>query len=191
MTIARELLNFGIAVALVPVALPLTALAVLAVKLETPGPGIFAQRRVGRYGKIFTCYKVRTMFRDTPHEASHQIDRSQVTRVGAVLRKTRLDEMPQLWNVLRNDMRLVGPRPCLESQVELIKARKCLGVDKLYPGITGVAQAQHIDMSEPLKLASVDATYIGRVSALTDLSILIHTAGGLLRLPDFARKIED
>lgn len=190
MTIAREILNFGIAVVLVPVALPLTALAVLAVKLETPGDGIFAQRRVGRHGKLFTCYKVRTMYRDTPHVASHDIGKSQVTRVGAVLRKTRLDELPQLWNVLRNDMRLVGPRPCLETQVELIEARKALGVDQLHPGITGVAQALHIDMSQPEKLASVDATYIGRVTARTDLIILAQTASGLFKLPDFARKTE-
>ncbi len=190
MTITREILNFGIAAALAPVALPLTALAALAVKLETPGPAIFAQRRVGRYGKVFTCYKIRTMYRDTPQAASHDIGKSRVTRVGAVLRKTRLDELPQLWNVLRNDMRLVGPRPCLESQGELIEARKALGVDKLYPGITGVAQALHIDMSQPEKLASVDATYIGRVSARTDLSILAQTAGSLFLLPDFTRKSE-
>lgn len=188
MSVPREALNFILAGLVLVAAAPVLLLAAIAIKLESAGPAIFAQTRVGRFGKPFTCYKLRTMYVDTPHVPTHEMTASGVTGIGRIFRRLRIDEIPQLWNVLINDMRLVGPRPCLPSQTELIEARKRLGVDALYPGVTGIAQALHIDMSTPQKLANVDATYLGRVNALTDLKILGMTALGILKLPDFVRK---
>jgi O-antigen biosynthesis protein WbqP len=188
MVLLRDILSFVLAAAMLIAALPILLVAMWLVKRESPGPAIFAQTRVGRFGVPFTCYKVRTMYANTPDVPTHEMTADGVTRVGRSLRRLRIDEIPQLWNVLRNDMRLVGPRPCLPKQTELIAARKALGVDQLYPGITGISQALHIDMSVPDKLAKMDATYIGHVNPLTDLKIMAMTAVGMLALPDFVKK---
>lgn len=188
MIFLRDILNFTLAGVGLVVTAPLLLVALWLVKRESPGPAIFAQTRIGRFGVPFTCYKVRTMFVDTPDLPTHEMRADGVTKTGRTLRRLRIDEIPQLWNVLRNDMRLVGPRPCLPKQTELIEARKALGVDQLHPGITGISQALHIDMSEPQKLARTDATYVGRVNPLTDLKILLMTVFGMGRLPDFVKK---
>jgi len=188
MIFLRDILNFALAGIGLVATSPLLLVAMWLVKRESPGPAIFEQTRIGRFGVPFTCYKVRTMYVDTPDLPTHEISVDGVTRTGRVLRRLRIDEIPQLWNVLRNDMRLVGPRPCLPKQTELIEARKALGVDQLYPGITGISQAMHIDMSEPQRLATMDATYIGRVNPVMDLKILFMTVLGLRRIPDFVKK---
>lgn len=187
MTAPREILNFSLAGLGLVIGAPVLAIAVLMVKRESPGPAIFKQIRVGRFGREFTCYKVRTMYVDTPNVPTYEVAASGVTKVGAWLRRLRIDEIPQLWNVLRNDMRLVGPRPCLPSQTQLITARAERGVDHLYPGITGIAQTLHIDMSTPIKLANVDATYLGHVNARTDLRILFATVSSVLRWKDLVK----
>lgn len=187
MIVTREITNFTLAAVGLVCGLPLLALAAVAVKLESPGPVIFRQTRVGRFGKPFTCYKVRTMFVDTPHLPTHEAPPTGVTRSGKWLRRSRIDEIPQLWNVLRNEMRLVGPRPCLPSQTELIDARRERGVDQLYPGITGISQTLHIDMSTPVKLANVDATYLNHVNARTDLRVLWSTVSSILRWKDLVK----
>jgi O-antigen biosynthesis protein WbqP len=157
---------------------PLILLAVVLVRLESPGPGLFRQRRVGRDGRPFTLYKLRTMRADTAHLPSHEVSSAAITRLGRVMRRGKLDELPQLWNVLRGEMSLVGPRPCLPSQTELIEARRRLGVDRLRPGVTGVSQVAGIDMSDPQLLAESDATYLGRQSIATDLSLILTTLMG-------------
>jgi len=139
---------------------------------------LFLQRRVGRGGNVFTIVKLRTMRPDTPQGASHEIGQASVTRIGLLLRKTKLDELPQLWNVLVGDMSLVGPRPCLPSQTELIGARRALGVLGLRPGITGPAQIAGIDMSRPQTLARADAAYLSAWSLRGDLRILLRTVAG-------------
>jgi len=101
-----------------------------------------------------------------------------VTPLGRWLRRLKLDELPQLWNVLRGDMSLVGPRPCLPSQTELIAERRARGVYALRPGITGVAQVAGVDMSDPPRLAALDATYLATVSAAADLRLLLATVRG-------------
>jgi O-antigen biosynthesis protein WbqP len=131
---------------------PILLFAAAAVRAESPGRAFFAQKRVGRNECIFTCYKLRTMFADTKHLPTHQTSATSVTRVGAVLRRLKLDELPQLYNVLRGEMSLVGPRPCLPSQTALIDARKQRGVFNVRPGITGLAQVQGVDMSDPERL---------------------------------------
>jgi O-antigen biosynthesis protein WbqP len=121
------------------------------------GAPLFRQKRVGRYQQPFVLVKFRTMRPDTASVATHLADPTAVTSFGRFLRRTKLDELPQLWNVLRGEMSLVGPRPCLFNQEELIAEREALGVFDARPGITGLAQIQGIDMSTPALLAKTDA----------------------------------
>lgn len=148
------------------------------VRIESKGPGIFAQERVGKDGQPFVCYKFRTMKTGTANLGTHEINASSVTRLGAVLRKLKLDELPQILNIFRNEISLIGPRPCLPVQQELIEARRRLGVLALKPGISGLAQVNGIDMSDPEKLAQWDARYVALQSLLLDLKIIIVTALG-------------
>lgn len=124
------------------------------------GSPIFRQQRVGRHKKPFTLVKFRTMKPDTAHVASHLASASSITPFGGFLRKTKLDELPQLWNVLKGEMSLVGPRPCLFNQQELIAEREQRGVLNARPGITGLAQVNDIDMSTPELLAKTDASML-------------------------------
>lgn len=166
------------ALALLPVALPLIAVAAILIKLSSPGPVIFRQERVGRHEKPFICLKLRTMQHGTRNAPSHEMPRSAVTPVGAWLRRFKLDELPQLWNILRGEMSLVGPRPCLPSQVELIAARHRRGLFGLRPGVTGVSQVRGIDMSDPERLAESDATYLENMSLSRDIVLLLRTVAG-------------
>ncbi len=118
---------------------------------------LFFQKRIGRFQKPFTLIKFRTMREGTLSIATHLVDSSAVTAFGGILRKTKLDEFPQLWNVLKGEMSLVGPRPCLLNQRELIEERAKLNVFRVLPGITGLAQISGIDMSKPKLLAETDA----------------------------------
>ncbi len=149
-----------------------------AIRLESPGPGIFAQARVGKGGRIFTCYKFRTMKQGTKQAGTHEVSAAAVTRIGAFLRRTKIDELPQVWNIFRNDISLIGPRPCLPVQEALIEARKSRGVLAVKPGISGLAQINGIDMSDPETLARWDARYLALRSFLLDQKIAIATATG-------------
>jgi O-antigen biosynthesis protein WbqP len=124
------------------------------------GSPLFYQLRVGKAQKPFVLIKFRTMKKSTASLASHLVDVSAVTTYGHFLRRSKMDELPQLWNVLRGDMSLVGPRPGLPNQEELIRERAKLDVFSVRPGITGLAQVQGIDMSDPKRLAEVDQKMI-------------------------------
>lgn len=150
----------------------------LAIGLSSQGPVIFKQTRVGRSGKPFTCYKFRTMAVGVKQAATHEVGKDAITRVGHFLRRTKIDELPQIINIFRNEMSLIGPRPCLESQTALIEARRQRGVLDVKPGISGLAQIQGVDMSDPEKLAKLDAEYVARQSILLDLKIFLATARG-------------
>lgn len=149
-----------------------------AVKFGSAGPGIFAQRRVGRGGRAFTCYKFRTMKTGTTQAGTHEVSAQSVTAVGRFLRKTKIDELPQIWNILRNDLSLVGPRPSLPVQQDVIDARKKRGALDVKPGISGLAQINGIDMSDPERLAYWDRRYLDQRSLLLDLKIIIATFTG-------------
>ena len=136
--------------------LPILLVLALLGWFDTRSP-LFKQTRVGRKQKPFTLVKFRTMKLGTASVATHLASASAITPFGNFLRRSKLDELPQLWNVLWGDMSLVGPRPCLPNQQELINARENLGVFNARPGITGLAQIQAIDMSTPQKLAKTDA----------------------------------
>tara|TARA_Y100001001_G_C8002619_1_gene306849 strand:+ start:521 stop:1063 length:543 start_codon:yes stop_codon:yes gene_type:complete len=153
-------------------------LVLIVLGLFDTGSPLFRQERVGRFGRPFTLIKFRTMRKDTASVASHLASSSSITRYGRFLRRTKLDEIPQLWNVLRGDMSLVGPRPCLASQEELISQRKALGVLNARPGITGLAQINGIDMSTPELLASTDARMLEELSVATYLRYIFLTALG-------------
>ena len=149
-----------------------------AIKLESPGPGIFAQERVGRYGRTFTCYKFRTMHVGTVQAATNLVPANAVTAIGRVLRITKLDELPQVWNILKNEMSFIGPRPCLPAQHELVRAREILGVLEIKPGISGLAQVHGVDMSNPQRLAELDARYLALRSLSLDFKIILATLKG-------------
>jgi O-antigen biosynthesis protein WbqP len=133
------------------------------VGLYDTGSPLFLQTRVGRNKKPFTLFKFRTMRPDTPQVATHLADASSITPLGRLLRRTKLDELPQLWNVLKGEMSLVGPRPCLPAQTELIDERSRRNVFSVRPGITGLAQLRGIDMSNPRLLAETDSAMIAKV----------------------------
>lgn len=124
------------------------------------GSPLFRQERVGRHKKPFILLKFRSMRPDTVSVASHLADASAITPFGSFLRRTKLDELPQLWNVLKGEMSLVGPRPCLFNQTDLINERASLAVFEAKPGITGLAQLSNIDMSTPKLLAEADASML-------------------------------
>jgi lipopolysaccharide/colanic/teichoic acid biosynthesis glycosyltransferase len=125
-----------------------------------PGSALFFQKRVGRDEKRFTLLKIRTMKPETEAVGTHRINPCQVTAWGRLLRSSKIDELPQLWNVLKGDMSIVGPRPCLPTQRKLIACRRKLRVFDARPGITGLAQIRGIDMSKPELLAQTDADMI-------------------------------
>jgi O-antigen biosynthesis protein WbqP len=142
------------------------------------GSPIFRQERVGRDQKSFTIVKFRTMRPDTASVASHLADASAITPFGVFLRRTKLDELPQLWNVLKGDMSLVGPRPCLFNQFDLINEREIRNVFTTRPGITGLAQVNKIDMSTPILLAETDARMLAEMSIANYFKYILMTLGG-------------
>ena len=142
------------------------------------GLPLFRQERVGRNQKPFTLVKFRSMRPNTASVATHLVDASDVTKLGHFLRRTKLDELPQLWNVLKGEMSLVGPRPCLFIQQELIAERESRGVFSARPGITGLAQINGVDMSTPKRLAELDARMLQDLGARTYFFCIIKTVTG-------------
>lgn len=142
------------------------------------GSPIFRQERVGRNKKPFILIKFRTMSVDTKSVASHLASSASITPLGHFLRKTKLDELPQLWNVLKGEMSLVGPRPNLYNQEELIHERDLRGVYKARPGITGLAQVNEVDMSTPELLAETDENMISTLSLTDYFKYIIQTVTG-------------
>lgn len=153
-------------------------LVIYVLGLFDTGSPLFWQERVGRNKKPFTLVKFRTMKVDTASVASHLASSTSITRMGGFLRKTKLDELPQLWNVLKGEMSLVGPRPNLYNQEELIAEREALGVYAVRPGITGLAQVNEIDMSTPKLLAETDAKMIAEMSIRNYFSYIVQTVAG-------------
>lgn len=142
------------------------------------GSPFFRQPRVGRYQQPFTLWKFRTMYPDTASVATHLSNASAITPLGGFLRRTKLDELPQLWNVLKGEMSLVGPRPCLFNQEELIAERAVRGVFDARPGITGLAQLQLIDMSTPRLLAETDGQMLKTLTLYNYFKYIMLTVLG-------------
>jgi O-antigen biosynthesis protein WbqP len=158
-------------------AAPLMVFIVVVGYFDTGAP-LFRQVRVGRNQKPFVLYKFRTMRPDAPQVATHEASAALVTPWGRFLRRTKLDELPQLWNVLKGEMSLVGPRPCLPTQRELVAERQRLGVFDARPGITGLAQINGIDMSTPRLLAETDAQMLKGLCVAAYFIYIIKTVTG-------------
>lgn len=171
----KRMLDLAIAFALAIPAFGLCLLCAFLVWVECRRGPLFIQTRVGRAGEPFKLVKLRTMAPDTADLPTHEVGYSTVLKVGRFLRASKFDELPQIWNVLIGDMSFVGPRPCLPRQMELVEARRKLGVLDIRPGITGPAQLAGIDMSTPCELADADARYLSQASFCTDLRILFRT----------------
>jgi lipopolysaccharide/colanic/teichoic acid biosynthesis glycosyltransferase len=153
-------------------------LIVTIIGLFDTGSPIFVQERVGRNKKPFKLIKFRTMSIETQSVASHLANNASITKLGAFLRKTKIDELPQLINVVKGEMSLVGPRPNLFNQEELIAERDVMGVYNVLPGITGLAQVQNIDMSTPTLLAKTDREMIDSLTLKSYLKYIMMTVTG-------------
>jgi O-antigen biosynthesis protein WbqP len=156
---------------------PLLAGIALAVRLDSPGPALHWSSRVGRFNAIFKMPKFRTMRTGAPNVATHLLPDPDawITPLGRFLRRSSLDELPQLWSVLTGDMSLVGPRPALFNQDDLVALRTAVGVDALRPGVTGWAQINGRDDLPVPEKARLDAEYLARQGPLLDLKIILIT----------------
>lgn len=153
-------------------------LVIYIIGLFDTGSPVFRQERLGLNKKPFVLVKFRTMTVDTASVASHLASTASITKMGGFLRKTKLDELPQLWNVLKGEMSLVGPRPGLFNQEELTQAREARGVFGVRPGITGLAQVNDIDMSTPELLAETDAKMIRDMNIKSYFKFIFQTVLG-------------
>ncbi len=179
----KRALDIGIAlVALCVLAAPILLVALL-VRLTSPGPVLYWSDRVGRNNALFRMPKFRSMRIDTPEVATHLLANPQawLTPIGPFLRKSSLDELPQLWSILRGDMSLVGPRPALFNQHDLIAQRTAAGVHRILPGLTGWAQIHGRDELPLDAKVALDAHYLQHQSLRMDLLILWKTASKVLR----------
>ena len=174
----KRVFDLVVSILLLPLAIPICLLAAVAIWIECKASPFFWQVRIGRNETLFQLLKLRTMAVDTIQAASHEVNRQQILKVGRIIRSTKIDELPQLWNVLAGDMSLVGPRPGLPLQQELITARRQFDVFNLLPGITGISQIAGKDMSSPWELAKLDATYNQSWRVTRDLIILGRTILG-------------
>lgn len=157
---------------------------VIAIKIDDPGPAFFGQKRVGRDRCYFTLWKFRSMKMSTPHDTPTHLlknPNSYITRVGHFLRKSSLDEIPQLWNILKGDMSVIGPRPALWNQYDLIEERDKYGANNVRPGLSGWAQICGRDELEIEDKARLDGEYVRKIGFLFDCRCFFGTAIGALR----------
>ena len=169
-------------VGLAVLALPMLAIG-LTIRLTSPGPALYWSDRVGRHNRVFRMPKFRSMRADAPVVATHLLKDPQayLPPIGSFLRKTSLDELPQLWCILKGDMSFVGPRPALYNQTDLIEARTAAGVHVLTPGLTGWAQVNGRDELPLAEKVRYDTEYLQRQSLAFDLRILILTVWKVIR----------
>lgn len=159
-------------------------LIAIAIRIDDPGPVFFAQKRVGARGKYFALYKFRSMKMSTPHDTpTHLLEDPEqyITRVGKFIRRTSLDELPQLWNILRGDMSIIGPRPALWNQEDLLARREQYGANDIKPGLSGWAQVNGRDELPIERKAELDGEYVSRMSFLFDAKCVFLTALKVLR----------
>lgn len=162
---------------------PILLVTTLAIRLEDGGPALFVQERVGRNGTRFRFLKFRSMPVDTATVPSAGAATLTITRVGRVIRRTNIDELPQLINILRGDMSVVGPRPAIATQEDLLRMRAENGSARCRPGLTGMAQVNSYDGMPDTEKAAYDGEYARNLSIATDISIIVRTFGYLLRPP--------
>lgn len=179
----KRLFDFLMSLIAIIILSPVILIVTLAVKFTSPGPMLFKQRRIGKDNIEFKIYKFRTMRIDTPNVPTHLLENPEqwITPIGKFLRKTSLDELPQLFNILKGEMSIVGPRPALYNQLDLKEMRTQVGVHKLVPGLTGWAQINGRD-EIPLSLkVNLDKEYLDRMSFLFDIKIIFMTVLSVLK----------
>ena len=154
---------------------PILFIAAIAIFFEDGAPVFFVQERIGKNKLIFKIFKMRTLKLEAPNIGTHELDQTYKLKSGKLIRKIKLDEFPQLINVLKGEINLVGPRPGLVSQVNLIECREAKRIYDVKPGITGLSQVLGYDMSNPKKLTEIDKIYIEKKSVLIDFLILAST----------------
>lgn len=163
--------------------LPVMIVAGLAIWLEDRGPALFRQTRVGKGGSAYLLFKLRSMPVNSGDLPSTQAGQLRTTRVGRIIRRTNVDELPQLFNILRGDMSVVGPRPALASQTELIVLRRTSGAFDCKPGLTGLAQVNSYDGMPETEKAEWDGRYAAGISFVNDCRIILRTVAYLGRRP--------
>ena len=154
---------------------PFLFFAAIAIMIEDGMPVLFIQERIGKNQSIFKIIKIRTLKIEAPNIGTYKLENEYKLKCGKLIRKVKLDEFPQLINVLKGDINLIGPRPGLVSQIDLIQNRNAKGIYEIKPGITGLSQVLGYDMSDPTKLAEIDKMYIQKQSLYVDFLILIST----------------
>ncbi|GBD82283.1 putative polyprenyl-phosphate--hexose-phosphate transferase [Tetragenococcus halophilus subsp. halophilus] len=174
----KRVLGFLLSLLGIIILSPILLIICLAIKIDSKGPIIFKQKRVGKNKKYFNIYKFRTMKSETPKEMpTHLLNNPDafITKVGKFLRKTSLDELPQLFNILKGDMAVIGPRPALWNQYDLIAERDKYGVNEAQPGLTGLAQISGRDELEIPVKAQIDGKYTSNISFVMDLKCFVET----------------
>lgn len=174
----KRLFDILISLLLLPVAVAISCMFGLVFCIVTRENPIFRQTRVGANNVSFVLLKLRTMNSTTAERPTHEIDRSEIPFIGRIMRATKVDELPQLINVLFGDMSIVGPRPCLPGQTSIIEERVKNGVQRLLPGITGYAQVNGIDMSDPIELVKADLYYLKNNRFSMDMFLIFQTVLG-------------
>ena len=156
---------------------PLFLLVAILIKLDSKGPIIFKQIRIGKNSKPFYIYKFRSMKIDAPNLSTEEFINASdfTTKVGKFIRKTSIDELPQLVNILKGDMSIVGPRPVIEREVRLLEIRKDCNVDSILPGITGLAQINGRDNIDDYEKVKYDFEYLSKRNLVLDIKIIINT----------------
>jgi O-antigen biosynthesis protein WbqP len=162
---------------------PLMVVTGILIAIFDPGPIFFRQSRVGSNGRVFNFYKFRSMPTNTEDIPSDRIGKVELTWVGTLIRRTNIDELPQLFNILIGDMSVVGPRPSLPTQYELIEYRKKNGALVCRPGLTGLAQISSFDGMKVFEKANLDGKYALSISLYNDIRIILRTFGYLLKAP--------
>jgi O-antigen biosynthesis protein WbqP len=179
----KRFADFFLSLSVIIVLFPVFAALFLLIKLDSEGAVIFKQKRLGRNKVFFDIYKFRTMRVDTPKDIpTHLLTEPDkyITGMGRFLRKTSLDELPQLFNILKGDMSIVGPRPALWNQDDLIELRDRCGANDLYPGLTGLAQVMGRDELPVDVKAEYDGIYVKKMSLIFDIKIVLMTIGSVL-----------
>lgn len=174
----KRLLDIVLSLTALIVLAPLLLVLALLVNLDSPGPALFKQKRVGRNEKLFDIYKFRSMYTSAPRDVATselQNAESHITRVGRVLRKTSLDELPQLFNVLKGEMSLIGPRPLVPNEKDIHELRREKGAYRVRPGITGWAQVNGRDCVLPVDKARLDGYYADHMSFGLDVKIIFFS----------------
>lgn len=174
----KRVIDVGLALLGLIILSPLFLIIIIAIKLDSAGPVLFKQRRVGKNKIVFKIYKFRTMKIDTPSDApTHLLENPDffITKIGKILRKTSLDELPQLVNIVKGEMSIIGPRPALWNQHDLTRERDKYGANDVRPGLTGLAQISGRDELPIKKKAVLDGVYIQKMSFLFDVKCFLGT----------------